>query len=418
VAARNSWAVSAVGGILTTEDVRLHIGALLTPGSTNVKAKTGLRPGASTAAGSPGLVAAQGTPDKTVKVNSFQAFLQTGRGAGSYIQCLDVNTNIDLLTATPADPSQQRNDLIIAQQNDTTYSDANNTWTVKQVVGTPSGTPTDPTVTGSTDYFVLARVRVTAGATTITSGMIDDLRPSWTVSLGGVLPVKDAAGRATLTPYDGMTIWRIDRVWLEVYSIAYAGWIVQGIGVTASNADAVAAVTTPYIGQKIYRSDVRDYRVWDGGAWRHERIIGGVRVTASGIITSSGATNTEVNIPKMAMSGRRVVSGTVYVIHANIQGQSSVNADDYQIRIREDTALSGNVIADWRWIDGSAAVVNDQRCWLAYWKCTATSTNKSFFVSVTRLLGTGQLDVQGDSKTVWWIEEHTADTTGVWVDVP
>jgi len=286
-----------------------------------------------------------------------------------------------------------------------------NSATIAVVQGTAvSGTASPPAVPNS--FIPLVQASVPAGSSTPTLSSI----VSRTGTSGIVLPVFNATDRATLAVYDGLAIWRIDRVWMEVYSVSYGGWIVQGIGVTSSNADATSAITTPFIGQKIYRSDVRDFRVWDGGVWRHERIIGGVRVIASGIITSSGATNTEVNIPKMAMSGRRVVSGTIYVIHANIQGQSSVNADDYQIRIREDTALSGNVIADWRWIDGSAAVVNDQRCWLAYWKCGATNTNKSFFVSVTRLLGTGQLDVQGDSKTVWWIEEHTADTS-VWVDV-
>ena len=415
MAARNSWAVSTAGGILTTEDTRLHIGALLTPGNSNVKAKTGLRPGGSTAAASPGLVAAQGTPNKTVQVNAFQAFLQTGRGAGSYIQCLDVNTNIDLLTATPADPSQQRNDLIIAQQNDTSYSDANNLWTVKQIVGTPSGTPVDPTVTGSPDYFVLARVRVTAGATTITAAMIDDLRPSWTVALGGVLPVASVGVRATLTPYDGMTIWRTDRVWLETYSIGYGGWIVQGPVVCSTAADFAGAVTTPYIGQRVYLSTPRAYYRWDGAALVHERIVGGLRVIAAGIITSSSGT-TEVNIPRLAMTGKRVASGTYYILHLSLFGQGSVNSDDFSIQVREDTALTGNVIADFRWVVGNEQVVNSQRSWEGIWKCTATNTNKSFFVSVKRLLGTGQLDIQGDNHTGWWIEETTADSS-VWADV-
>jgi hypothetical protein len=423
VADRNPLWVSHTGGIVTTDDVRIGISSVWTPGSSAVNARKGLRPSGSTATTTPGYVAQSTVADKNVKINPFQASIPASRATGSFICTLDATKTIDMLTAHPAHATLQRNDLIVAQVSDETFDSANG-FTVCQIVGTPNASPTDPVVnitngapTNSPDYITLARVRVTANASTITTAMIDDLRPPWMVAAGGVLPVTSAADRATLTPYEGMTSWRADRVWQESYSLAYGGWIVQGMGVTSSNADATSAITTPYIGQKIYRSDVRDYRVWDGGAWKHERIVGGIRVTASGIITSSGATNTEVNIPKMAMSGRRVVSGTVYVIHANIQGQSSVNADDYQIRIREDST-SGNVIADWRWIDGSAAVVNDQRCWLAYWKCTATNTNKSFFVSVTRLLGTGQLDVQGDSKTCWWIEEHTADTTGIWVDVP
>jgi hypothetical protein len=418
VAARNSWAVSAVGGILTTEDVRLHIGALVTPGNSNVKAKTGLRPGGATAAASPGLVAAQTVADKTVKVNAFQMFLQTGRGAGTYIQCLDVNTNIDLLTATPADPSQQRNDLIIAQQNDTTYSDANNIWTVKQVVGTPSGTPVDPTPAGSTDYITLARVRVTAAAATITSSMIDDLRPSWTVGLGGVLPVKDAAGRATLTPYDGMAIWRIDRQWQENYSIAAGGWLVQGLASCSSNSDATTAITTPFTGQKIYRSDVRAYYRWDGAAWVHESVVGAIRVTQAGAITTSSA-GTEVNIPKLSITGMRVKAGTYYEVHLTVFGQATTLSDDFSIKFREDTALTGPLMStgvDFRWIVAAAAAVNDQRTWVGIWKCGADNTSKSIFVSVQRLLGTGTIDIQGDSHTFLMIKESAG--AGVWTDVP
>ena len=267
MAARNSWAVSTAGGILTTEDVRLHVGALVTPGSTNVKSRTGLRPGGSTAAASPGLVAAQSSPDKTVKINPFQMFLQTGRGAGTYIQCLDVATNLDLLTAHPADGSLQRNDLIIAQQNDTTYGDGNNTWSVIQVVGTPSGSPADPTVTGSTDFVKLARVRVTAAASTITSGMIDDLRPPWAVALGGTLPINNATDRATLTPHEGMQIWRIDRGWTESYSIAAGGWLVDGPAVCTSTADRDAIITTPYNGQLAITTDTGLTWVRRSGAW-------------------------------------------------------------------------------------------------------------------------------------------------------
>jgi hypothetical protein len=317
------------------------------------------------------------------------------------------------VTLTASSPTLNRIDLVGLQVKDNFLDSSGlNSATVVIVQGTAvSGTASPPALPNSFIPLVQASVPAASVNPTLTSIAVR------TGQAGQVLPVANATERTAIAaqPYDGMAIWRIDRQWIEVYSVAQGGWLVQGIGVTSSAADATATITTPFVGQKIYRSDVRDFRVWDGGVWRHERIIGGVRVIAAGIITSSGATNTEINVPRMAMSGRRVVSGTVYILHMTMAGQSSVNGDDYQIRVREDST-AGNTIFDKRWIDGSAPVVNDQRDWFTYWKCTATNTNKSFFVSVTRLLGTGQLDIQGDSKTAWWIEEHTADTS-VWTDV-
>lgn len=322
------------------------------------------------------------------------------------------NPSNSTVTLTASSSTLNRIDLIGVQVKDNFLDSSGlNSATVVVVQGTAvSGTASPPAVPNSFIPLVQASVPANSTNPTLTS-VVSRSGPS-----GIILPVINQTDRSTLAVYDGLAIWRIDRQWIEVYSVASGGWLVQGIGITSSAADATSAITTPYIGQKIYRSDMRDYRRWDGGAWVHERLVGGIRVIASGIITSSGATNTEVNIPKMAMTGKRVKAGTIYVIYAHIHGQSSVNADDYQIRIREDTALSGNTIADWRWIDGSAAIVNDQRTWMEYWKCGADSTNKSFFVSVTRLLGSGQLDVQGDSKTMWFIEEYTADTS-IWSDV-
>jgi hypothetical protein len=421
VADRNPLWVSHTGGVVTIDDARIGISSVWTPGSSNVNARKGLRPGGSTAVASPGLVSAQATPNTTVKVNAFQGTIPASRATGSFIVTHDAANNLDLLTAHPAHASLQRNDLIVAQVSDETFDGSNGFW-VGQIVGTPSGTPTDPAVnttngapTNSPDYIILARVRVTAGALTITASMIDDLRPPWMVALGGVLPVINSTDRATLTPYDGMAIWRIDRQWQENFSIAAGGWLVQGIGTCSSAADATSAITTPITGQKIYRTDTRSYYRWDGSAWIHERVIGAVRVVAAGIITSSGATNTEIQVPRLTMSGKRVRANTYYIIYLNIAGQSSVVSDDYQIRVREDST-SGNVAADFRWIDGDEQVVNSQRSWHMPWKCSADNTNKTFVVTVTRLLGTGQLDIQGDSKTAFWIEEHTADTS-VWADV-
>lgn len=224
MAARDSWATQASGptGIIDVEDARVAVGALWCgQGSPVVGARSGFRPEYGTAT-TPGTVAATGTPDGFVHVTPFQLVLQTGRATvgGPYIITLDAIFDVNVLS-TPANPTNPRDDLIIAQQSDTFYGDGVSTWTIRQVVGTPAGVPADPAVSGSTDYVPLARVRVNAAATTITGANITDLRTSghakslpqglYTVAAGGILPVASKAVQDALTGlYDGFAIWRRD----------------------------------------------------------------------------------------------------------------------------------------------------------------------------------------------------------------
>jgi hypothetical protein len=127
-------------------------------------------------------------------------------------------------------------------------------------------------------------VRVTALAGTITAAMIDDLRPPWAVGLGGILPVKNATDRGTLFAYDGFPIWRIDRQWVEVYSIAAAGWLVQGIAQCSTTSD-LTAVTTPLTNQlAMVAADHCVYR-YNGAAWvKHLTGVRELSVNATGTI--------------------------------------------------------------------------------------------------------------------------------------
>src|SRR3712207_1396525 len=95
MAERNSWAVSdASRGVITTEDARLAVNALVQAGPTAVTSRNGIRPGQ----GEPGLVTVAPTPNKTVTVQPFQMFMRPTRGIGSYVQTLDAVKELDLLT--------------------------------------------------------------------------------------------------------------------------------------------------------------------------------------------------------------------------------------------------------------------------------------------------------------------------------
>lgn len=261
---RPSWAVSDTDGIITTEDGRVQLGAgvFLPDGTAPASSRSGFLPGPT----SPGQVTASATADNNVHVAAFQRLTQSTRGQGPYIQTLDAEKTIDILTDNPADSTNDRHDLIVGQQSDQFYGDTGNGFLIRHVVGTAASTPSDPTVDGSPDYYELARVRVTAGATEITDSMIDDLRPpESTVALGGVLPVADQAERDAIpSPYEGMTVYRADTDWLETHSLTSwrSPWFVSTPDVTN--------ITDPMQGTFAHdENDNKLYR-WDGSTWvRH-----------------------------------------------------------------------------------------------------------------------------------------------------
>src|SRR5947209_8258443 len=102
---RNSWAVGSTDKpLITTEDARTAVATLLTPGTSAVNARTGIRPGP----GDPARVH-QTTPTATgsVVVDAFQGALRASRGIGAYLTTLDTPKTLDVL-AVPADPANDR----------------------------------------------------------------------------------------------------------------------------------------------------------------------------------------------------------------------------------------------------------------------------------------------------------------------
>lgn len=387
MADRNPLWVSHTGGVVTVDDARIGMAALWTPGSSNVNARKGLRPGGTTAPASPGLVAAQGTPDKTVKVNAFQATIPFSRGTGSFIVTHDAASNPDLLTAHPAHATLQRNDLIVAQASDESV-DASNGFGVYQIVGTPNASPVDPAVTiangaltNSPDYIVLARVRVTALAATITAAMIDDLRPPWMVALGGVLPILNATDRGTLTPYDGMAIWRIDRKWAEYYSIAAGGWVVDGPALGSSAADLTSAITTPQTAQRAFVGDIPYY--YDGTAWVIEPgqlVAGQYRSSAPAAI---GGTETQVLSVAVTLD-----RNSMYVLEFNSHAQVSNPNNDFDMRIR-DTNLTGTIVAEKIIPRNADAYPVGDNVKVLFQNATGSPVAKTFVATIQRIVGTG-----------------------------
>jgi len=85
------------------------------------------------------------------------------------------NDDVVELAITPADQTNARIDYVVATVEDSAFSGASDQWVLQVVTGTPSATPSAPSVPSSS--IILAEIAVAAGVTSLEAGNINDLRP-------------------------------------------------------------------------------------------------------------------------------------------------------------------------------------------------------------------------------------------------
>jgi len=248
------------GSVVDAEDARLATGVLAAasadPGNP-IAARTGIKPGP----GSPGNVEATETPSRNVTVRPFQGVIQGTRttAAGAYLITLAQKKTLDVLSVAPANSSNPRIALIVAQQTDRQYGDESDGMLVRVVAGAPAVTPVAPTVTG--DHLPLAAITVRANAGAITQADIKDLRVS-TVAAGGVLPLQThenlpADGYSGQRLYDletGLDLVRVGSAWrpavtgsVQFFGPADTGWPQTGSAGAASFVfNQVSVPAAPY----------------------------------------------------------------------------------------------------------------------------------------------------------------------------
>lgn len=329
---RDSWATGT--STFDAEEVRVANAAPWTPATNAVKALTGIKP----APGNPGAVTATGTPDAFVHVAPFAAIIQSTRAANAGVYPFVSDTIVDInILSTPANATNPRNDLIICHQPDTFYSDANSTGVVRSVVGTPSGTPADPSLAAYPDAVTLARVRVDANATTITAAKITDLRPAPTVAVNGILPTATSTTRNALTGlYDGLPVYRRDRNWVEIYD--GAAYRVLAVPICSSSAD-LSAITNPETGATAFvTGDDAFYRysgTWRRVDWRQGwGLLGGRHYTGNNATLAAGIGTTEA-AANMSTGAVTTTTGRRYRATTRIRFNISNTTSHAVFRIRE-----------------------------------------------------------------------------------
>lgn len=158
---------------------------------------------------------------------------------------------------------------------------------------------------------------------------------AWVVAPIMRVMANQAARDAIVTPYQGMTIYRLDRAWEEKYD--GVGWRIQGVAICASTADRDAVITRLYDGQYAYTTDTKTLWVRHSGVWNRQvsrgLIARGRRSTNSATSTSAAATAVLRldNIQAYAGNALRVCTGSLHTT-------STVGGDNIRVEIRYNTS--------------------------------------------------------------------------------
>lgn len=142
-------------------------------------------------------------------------------------------------------------------------------------------------------------------------------------------------------------------------------------------------------------------------------LVGVLVTSAPNLGVTSGTT--ELNLPKLALApaALTVTSGRFYKLCLMIEGNATVASDQFQFQVRYATALSGTVIASWRFQVANVTAFNDSKFWSVPWQCPSTDTAAKFYISALRTAGSGTFTVTGGGKCAFWLEDMGADVN-VW----
>lgn len=328
----------------------------------------------------PGRMPAFSNPSGWSVVVGPCAGLVTNDSAASVGDYKWANPSNSTVTLTASSGTLNRIDLIGLQVKDNFLDSSGfNTGTIVVVQGTAvSGTASPPVVPNSFISLVQASVPAGSSNPTLSAAAVR------TGTSGIVLTVANATERSAISnPYDGMAIWRIDRKWAEYYSVASAGWIVDGPPLVSSAADAAAAISSPQTGQRVWASDIEYY--WDGAAW----VLSPGQLAAGQYRSTSPAaiTGTETQVLSITVTLDR---NSAYVLEFSLHGQTNNPSNDFDMRIRE-TNVTGTIIVEEVMPRNADAYPIGNIVKTVYQNATASPVTKTLVATVQRIVGTGQI---------------------------
>lgn len=180
-----------------------------------------------------------------------------------------------------------------------------------------------------------------------------------------------------------------------------------------------AGSITPLEGMMCYLSDVNRYEMYTGADWvpaMAGRAMKGVRITNTGNPIASTSGTTELDMPKYGMSGLTLVTNRYYQYTCQVTFLKGTAADQFTLRLRSNTAVSGT-------LRGDAAVdytlSSPVGSVLHSFTFLGDSSITSLFLSTVRTSGAGILSYYGQSSGVtrsWAKLEDMGDSQN-WSDI-
>lgn len=270
--------VMALKSGVTAEDHRFALAADMVPAGV-LDARSGVLPagGASTPADLQSVSALQAL------ITPFQAFID-GTSASMQSGYRFTSDASVTLTFDAGDGANPRIDLVVAQVRDSAYdTSGTQTGTVEIVKGTPAGTPAAPAVPASSIplWQVLVPANASgANAINFTTARTD--RRFYTAARGGVFPVaSDTERNAITSPYSGMAVWRTDSKQVQVYD--GAAWQTFNPAPTGAVAPILITSSRSFASSEVTGARALRIMVWGAGGGS-----GGTAATASGQSAAGG----------------------------------------------------------------------------------------------------------------------------------
>lgn len=140
-----------------------------------------------------------------------------------------------------------------------------------------------------------------------------------------------------------------------------------------------------------------------------ETWAGRLVATSGTLLTTSGTT--EATITQLTMDTTKpLVSGLFYEAALALSANPSNAGEQFLFRVRHTTALSGTVVAEFRWNTGPAGFTDTVNFWLPF-RVGSTISNAKLYVSIVRNAGTGTASVFGNSVTGFTVKQFGSDTS-------
>lgn len=198
---------------------------------------------------------------------------------GTYSVALTVAENHSL---TPADATNPRKDIVVGRvyDHDESPNGGLRQYITEYIDGTPGPTPAeDPVPQGAVKLATIDVPFSGNGSPVVTNNY------AMTAAAGGIVPVRTSAERdAIVNPHDGMTVYRIDRGWLEM-SIGGV-WRLHRMVV----ASTTVQVPNPQNGQIVFDTADMDWRVYNGTTWLPLTVTAEIQQTVSQNVLHATAT--------------------------------------------------------------------------------------------------------------------------------